>query len=123
MFCQSTLPDAVVAGGADMKKGISCNPEQTPIMFIRGAADCVVPITENAVKYSMFETRDRLGALLGCSEQDDVSQLYETAHLYQRQGCPVGVDLELILVIDGGHDWSPDGTLDSTGYAWEFLSR
>jgi polyhydroxybutyrate depolymerase len=136
---------AAVAGLTDF--GDACDLQRpVPVIGIHGAADPYVlldggwgegasmfmledfvPFTEQPIaRWPGFAEpiRDRAAAIAaanGCAPDSAVEPIGADA-ARTSWTCPVGADVELVIVSGGGHGW-PISPVDGAALVWDFLSR
>ncbi len=143
---------SVGAAGYGGQPGVCGEPSPTSILFMHGTHDAAVPwngLVQQTPQgpVTILASVDQTVAFwverLGCSAQvdsHDIPVLGDSpgteARLLSLRGCPPGVELVLVAVLGGGHNWPghPDGLppqvaglvntdFDASELIWSFFER
>lgn len=131
----------VVATTVEQLDAMSCKPAiGTPILYINGVADPIVPFNGNLLKKSVAQTIALWRGINGCTDAqqdgaiaDSVADGTSTV-THAWRGCANGAAVEQYVVTGGGHTW-PGSTrytlslgvtsqdFNATDAIWAFVSQ
>lgn len=142
---------SVGAAGFGGQPGICGEREPVSILFVHGTQDSVVPFAglrqegpngPVTVLASVEQTFSFWTERIGCSTEIDANELFPgrspemEVHVLDATGCPEDHELELVVVVGGGHNWPgrpgmlPAAVagpvnldLDASRYVWAFFER